>query len=154
MKLTSQSYYGVRAVFDIAYHSEGSRIQTDAISKRQKIPSRYLQQIFQKLKRAGILDSKRGPSGGYFLMKRPEEITIGEIVRITEDGLVLVPCEGNKNSKKVCSRFDECVTRIIWKEAENRLKEYFDSVMIKYLCERATEMGLKRESNQNFVYQI
>ncbi|NWF92486.1 MAG: Rrf2 family transcriptional regulator [Syntrophaceae bacterium] len=54
------------------------------MAKREKIPRRYLQQIFQKLKRTGILDSERGPSGGYFLMKRPEEITIGEIVRILD----------------------------------------------------------------------
>ena len=138
----------------MAYYSEGSGAQTDAIAKRQKIPRRYLQQIFQKLKKALIIGSRRGSLGGYFLMKRPEEITIGDIVHITENGLVLVACEGDKKSKKVCSRFDECVTRIIWKEAGNRLREYFDSVTIEDLCEQATEMGLKRKSDHNFVYYI
>ena len=80
MRLSTQSRYGVRAIFDIAYHSEGLETQVKDISRRQEISPRYLEQIFQKLKKGGIVGSKRGPSGGYFLNKKPEEITIGQIV--------------------------------------------------------------------------
>ena len=87
MKLSTQSRYGVRAIFDIAYNSEGLETQVKDISRRQGISPRYLEQIFQKLKKAGIVGSKRGPSGGYFLNKKPEDITVGEIVRITEGSI-------------------------------------------------------------------
>ncbi len=72
MRLSTQSRYGVRAIFDIAYHSEGLATQVKDISRRQGISARYIEQIFQKLKKAGIIGSKRGPLGGYFLNKRLE----------------------------------------------------------------------------------
>ena len=154
MKLSTQSRYGVRAIFDIAYHSEGLDTQVKDISRRQGISPRYLEQIFQKLKKAGILGSKRGPSGGYFLNKRPEEITVGEIIRITEGQLDPVLCIDIKGSKKPCSRSGECVTQIIWNEAGKRLKEYFDSLTIIDLCKMAREMGMKKELDQRFMYYI
>ena len=154
MRLSTQSRYGVRAIFDIAYHSEGLETQVKNISRRQGISPRYLEQIFQKLKKAGILGSKRGPSGGYFLNKKPEEITVGEIIRITEGNINLVLCINPEDSSQPCERSGECITRIIWNEAGNRLKEYFDSVTIEDLCNMAQKIGLKKELDQRFMYHI
>ena len=154
MRLSTKSRYGVRAIFDIAYHSEGLKTQVKNISRRQGISPRYLEQIFQKLKKAGILGSKRGPSGGYFLNKKPEEITLGEIIRITEGSIDPVLCINPEDSSQPCERSGECVTRIIWNEAGNRLKEYFDSVTIKDLCDMAQKIGLKKELDQRFMYHI
>ena len=154
MRLSTQSRYGVRAIFDIAYHSEGLKTQVKNISRRQGISPRYLEQIFQKLKKAGILGSKRGPSGGYFLNKKPEEITVGEIIRITEGSIDPVLCINPEDSSQPCERSGECVTRIIWNEAGSRLKEYFDSVTIKDLCNMAQKIGLKKELDQRFMYHI
>jgi len=154
MRLSTQSRYGVRAIFDIAYHSEGLETQVKDISRRQGISARYLEQIFQKLRKGGIVGSKRGPSGGYFLSKKPEEITIGEIVRITEGGIDPVLCLNPEDSSQPCDRVGECVTRIIWNEAGKRLKEYFDSVTIKDLCEMAKEMGIQKELDRRFMYYI
>ena len=154
MRLSTQSRYGVRAIFDIAYNSEGLETQVKDISRRQGISPRYLEQIFQKLKKAGIVGSKRGPSGGYFLNKKPEEITVGEIVRITEGGIDPVLCISPEDSNQPCDRLGECVTRLIWSEAGNKLKEYFDSVSIKDLCTMAQKMGLRKELDQRFMYYI
>jgi Rrf2 family protein len=154
MRLSTKSRYGVRAIFDIAYHSEGLETQVKDISRRQEISPRYIEQIFQKLKKAGIIDSKRGPTGGYFLVKRPEEITVGEIIRVTEGGIDPVLCMDPEDPGQPCSRSKECVTRIIWNEAGNRLKEYFDSVTIRDLCEKAQGMGIKKELDQRFTYYI
>ena len=71
MKISTKSRYGLRAVFDIAYHSAGLSTQVKEISARQAISPRYIEQIFQKLKKAGIIKSIRGPSGGYYLAKKP-----------------------------------------------------------------------------------
>jgi Rrf2 family protein len=154
MRLSTKSRYGVRAIFDIAYHSEGLETQVKDISRRQEISPRYIEQIFQKLKRVGIIDSKRGPTGGYFLAKRPEEITVGEIIRVTEGGIDPVLCTDPENSSHSCGRMNECVTRTVWNEAGNRLKEYFDSVTIRDLCEKAQEMGIKKELGPKFMYYI
>jgi Rrf2 family protein len=144
----------VRAIFDIAYHSEGLETQVKDISRRQGISARYIEQIFQKLKKAGIIGSKRGPSGGYFLNRKPEEISIGEIVRVTEGSLNPVVCLDHKSSKPLCDRLGECVTRIVWNEAANRLKEYFDSITIEDLCQMAKEKGIKKEFDRRFMYYI
>lgn len=154
MRLSTQSRYGVRAVFDIAYNSEGLETQVKHISRRQGISPRYLEQIFQKLKKAGIVGSKRGPSGGYFLNKKAEEVTVGDIIRITEGCIDPVVCIDPDDSSQPCDRLRECVTRLIWNEAGNRLKEYFDSVSIKDLCRMAQKMGLRKELDQRFMYYI
>jgi Rrf2 family iron-sulfur cluster assembly transcriptional regulator len=154
MRLSTQSRYGVRAIFDIAYNSEGLETQVKDISRRQEISPRYLEQIFQKLKKAGIVGSKRGPSGGYFLNKKAEEITVGDIIRTTEGGIDPVLCIDPEDSTQPCDRLGECVTRLIWNEAGNRLKEYFDSVTVKDLCRMAQKMGLRKELDQRFMYYI
>ena len=154
MRLSTQSRYGVRAIFDIAYHSEGLETQVKDISRRQGISQRYLEQIFQKLKKAGIVGSKRGPSGGYFLNKTTENITIGEVIRITEGDITPVLCVNPEDSSKPCERSGECVTQVIWDEAGKRLKEYFDSVTIKDLCKLARKMGINKDLDKRFMYFI
>ena len=154
MRLSTHSRYGVRAIFDIAYHSEGLETQVKDISRRQGISPRYLEQIFQKLRKAGIIGSKRGPTGGYFLAKRPEEITVGEIIRITEGRLDPVLCVAHDDPSKPCDKSGVCVTQGIWNEAGNRLKEYFDSVTIGDLCKTAHGMGMKKELDKRFMYYI
>ena len=154
MRLSTQSRYGVRAIFDIAYNYEGLETQVKDISRRQGISPRYLEQIFQKLKKAGIVGSKRGPSGGYFLNKKAEEITVGDVIRTTEGGIDPVLCIDPEDSSQPCDRLGECVTRLIWDEAGNRLKEYFDSVTVKDLCRMAQKMGLRKELDRRFMYYI
>jgi len=154
MRLSTQSRYGVRAIFDIAYHSEGLETQVKEISRRQGISQRYLEQIFQKLKKGGIVASKRGPSGGYFLNKKPEDITVGEVIQITEGGINPVLCVNSEDSSQPCEKSGECVTQIIWNEAGKRLREYFDSVTIRDLCIKAREIGIKRDLDKRFMYYI
>ena len=80
MKLSSKSMYAVRALFSMAYNRSASPSKIDDIAKGESVPPRFLEQIFQELKKAGILGSKRGPKGGYFLTRNPEEITLKDVV--------------------------------------------------------------------------
>jgi Rrf2 family transcriptional regulator, iron-sulfur cluster assembly transcription factor len=155
MKLSTKSRYGVRALFDIAYNSGNLPAQIQDISRRQNISPRYLEQIFQILKKAGILKSKRGPQGGYCLTRDPEEITIRDIVTATEGGLELVDCVAGKRKKKNACEIDGCcVTQPIWEEATALLLEYFAGLTLKTLCERGTAMGMKKEQDARFMYYI
>jgi Rrf2 family protein len=143
MKISTQIRYGVRSLCDIAYNAAGSPAQIKCISERQNISPRYIEQIFQKLKKGGIIKSVRGPLGGYFLTRRPEEISIGDVIRAIEGkDIQLVFCSGQKRgAKKTCEKFGKCVASDVWGEASRRLMEYFNSVSINNLCDEARAKG-------------
>ncbi len=89
MKLSSKGRYAIRALFDIAFYNEGRPTQVKDIADRQNIPARFLEQIFQELKRAGIVGSKRGPQGGYLLAQDASGIRLGDVVRALEGPISL-----------------------------------------------------------------
>lgn len=155
MKLSTKTRYGLRALFDMAFHAGTLPVQIKDISRRQAISPRYLEQIFQSLKRAGLLRSRRGPQGGYFLSRSPGEITLLEIVLATEGKLALVDCiESAKGRKKKCDFDNRCVTQKVWLEASQRLESYFASLTLKDLCEEGTRLGLEKELDHRFMYFI
>lgn len=155
MKISTQSRYGLRAVFDIAYHSAGHSTQVKDIADRQAISARYLEQIFQKLKRGGLIKSIRGPTGGYCLALEPQKITIGDVIRAAEGPVQLVLCNsGGKNGSKTCQRTKECVTTDVWQEASTRLMDYFDSVTLEDLCKEAQAKGVERAIDKSLMYYI
>ena len=145
----------MRALFDIAYHSAGLSTQVKDIAARQEISARYIEQIFQKLKKAGIIKSIRGPSGGYYLARKLDEVTVGDIVRATEGSVQLVNClNQRKGSLKACDRMDQCVVRTVWTEASERLIAYFDSVTLQDLCNEAQSRGIERVIDKHLMYYI
>ena len=155
MRLTTKSRYGVRAIFDIAYNYAGMPVQIKDISKRQEIPLRYLEQIFHKLKKSKIVKSVRGPGGGYVLTRDPSKITVGDIIRAMRESMELVFCVDNENgSSKRCSRAEQCVTRLVWEEAGEKIAKFFNSVTISDLCKRARNMGVKKDVKHKFDYSI
>ena len=155
MKLSTKSRYGLRALFDIAYNSGNLPAQIQDISRRQEISPRYLEQIFQSLKKAGILKSKRGPQGGYCLSRSPEEITVQDIIVATEGDVALVDCVNGRRKKKGTCPFNGCcATQTVWDEASARLNEYFATLTLKTLCERGQALGIKREQDHRFMYYI
>jgi Rrf2 family iron-sulfur cluster assembly transcriptional regulator len=155
MRLSTKSRYGLRALFDMAYHAGTLPAQIKDISRRQSISPRYLEQIFQDLKRGGLLKSRRGPQGGYFLARKPQEITIQQIITAAEGEMALVDCvKSGKGCRKSCEFDNECVTQIIWLEASKRLNDYLGSVTLKDLCEEAKAMGMEKELDHRFMYFI
>lgn len=158
MKLTTKTRYGVRALFDMAYHAGTLPVQVKDISRRQEISPRYLEQIFQVLKKAGLLHSKRGPQGGYSLARPPAEITLLDIITATEGRIALLDCseEGvEKNGKATaCERMNHCVTQSLWAEAGQHLEAYFASVSLKDICDKARALGMERELDHRFMYFI
>ena len=136
------SRYGARVIFDIAYHSVGLPVQVKDIAKRQEIPQRFLEQIFHKLKKANIVRSVQGHNGGYMLARDSYKITVSDILKAVKEPMDLVYCVNNLTN---CSRATQCVTRLVWKEASERIKQIFDSANIGDLCASAKEKGVKRD---------
>lgn len=154
MRLSTKCRYGLRALFDMAYHAGTLPAQIKDISRRQNISPRYLEQIFQDLKKAGLLKSRRGPQGGYFLARKPHEINVMDIIHATEGQMALVDCVKTGRGKKSCEFDNQCLTQQVWAEASRRLNEYLGNVTIKDLCDKAREMGLEKELDHRFMYFI
>lgn len=150
MKLSNKGRYGVRAIFDIAFHSGGKATQIKDISRRQAIPPRFLEQIFQDLKRAGLVTSKRGPRGGYALARDPDQIRLGDIVRALEGPLQLAG-EGSNGDSDETSRV---VTDEIFSELSDSIEACFDAVTIQDLCDRGDAHGVRRAPPRRYVYSI
>jgi Rrf2 family protein len=152
VKLSSKGRYGVRAVFDIAFHNDGQATQIKDIAERQAIPARFLEQIFQDLKRAGIVSSKRGPRGGYQLARDASEIRLGDVVRAVEGPIDLArpehegPEPGDPTSLSV--------TEEAFRELGRRVEAVFDGMSVADLVERGESMGLRRHRPGRYVYSI
>lgn len=177
MRLSTKTRYGVRAIFDIAYHGQdqpGVAAQAKDIARREDIPLRYLEQIFQDLKRAGLVESKRGPRGGYYLKRSAAEITLGDVVRalqgpieemfVVEDAAASEahggrgrreddePAgRGEARARAVTSR---TVTTALWRELAAHVSHWFDSVSITDLVKRGEELGLPRAGAGQPMYYI
>lgn len=151
MMLTKMTRFGTRAVFDIAYNSSGLPVQVKDIAKRQELPLKFLEQIFNKLKKADFIKSQRGKHGGYVLTKDPREITVGDIVRAVDERFDLVCCVSDT---KTCNRAGQCPTRPVWEETSRRVQEYLDTVTIADLCEDAKNKGVEKDTSHPFDYTI
>lgn len=151
MKLSNKGRYGVKAIFDIAFHNDGSATQIKEIAERQAIPPRFLEQIFQDLKKAGLVRSKRGPRGGYMLAVEPSEIRLGDIVRALEGPVSLGTPSDADDGGDATSR---AVTEEAFEELEERLEAVFDERTIEDLCERGEALGYHRRPPGKYVYMI
>jgi Rrf2 family protein len=132
MKLSTRSRYGARILVDLARHNDQVPVQIGEISKRQDISVKYLEQLIRPLKQASMVTSVRGPKGGHMLAKKPEEISLGQIVRLFEGQSELVECISNPAQ---CNMSDDCQVRLAWKDATRVLSEKLDSTTIADLLE-------------------
>jgi Rrf2 family protein len=153
VKLSNKGRYAVRALFDIAFYNEGRPTQVKDIAERQSIPPRFLEQIFQDLKRSGIVGSKRGPQGGYSLARRPAEIRLGDVVRALEGPIMLGEREAGARRLQPISDTRR-VTEAVFRDLSSRVEACFDGVTIADVCSRAEELGLRRPGSQRYVYVI
>ncbi len=146
MKLSTRSRYGVRAIFDMAFHSRGKPVQIKDISDRQGISPRYLEQIFQKLKKAGLIQSIRGPRGGYYLTRPAEKIRVHEIINAIGEAMDPVFCCGSSSGRKRCKREGYCVARLIWQDVGRAILSALESITIAQMCKTAGELGLEHSN--------
>ena len=141
MKLSLRGEYALRAllVLGLNYGEAVTRIGT--ISEQQNIPKLFLEQILNDLKSAGLVQSRRGISGGYRLARPPEQITLASVVRHIEGALAPVSCVSEKFYEK-CSCPDEsrCAIRSVMKEIRAAVVQIAEPVTIAYLCERARKL--------------
>ena len=149
LRLTKKMLYALEAVVDIAYNAGADPAQSREITRRQGIPQRYLEQVMQRLVRAGVLKGVRGPRGGYNLARERRRITVGEVARVVyaEEGEDLLDCEP-------CSDLSEKVVRPLWRDVREGIMERLDSITIDDLCRRAHAKGIESRAGERMQFDI
>jgi Rrf2 family protein len=133
MKISTKGRYASRVMLDLALNDTGEPVKLKDIAKRQDISEKYLEQIISTLNKAGYVTSIRGSHGGYKLSKKPEEYTIGMILRLTEGSLTPVECLGDNAS--TCERKTGCSTVVVWKKLYEAINGVVDNITLADLVE-------------------
>ena len=141
MKLSTRGRYGIHAMYDLAVNANGGPQPIKAIAEREHIPEAYLEQLIAVLKREKLVTSTRGAQGGYMLARKPEEITVGDVLRALEGGLNLVDC---LEEDEACGKSCDCPTRIVWIKVRDGLNQIVDGITLRdmiedYRCQQAQE---------------
>ena len=137
MKLTNKGRYAVMAMAELAKHDIKKPINLSEISIRQGISISFLGQIFLKLKNKDLVQSSRGPSGGYILSKSPEEIKLSNIIEAVDEKVKTLKCK--KDSKKGCNgKSVKCITHDLWAELEHHIMYFFEKNTLKDIVSKTT----------------
>ena len=137
MKISTKGRYAIRLMLDLALDTSGKPVSLNDIASRQQISEKYLEQIISVLNKAGYVKSIRGPQGGYQLVKKPEEYTVGMILRTTEGDLAPVSCVGSGAVE--CDRADGCVTVRIWQKINDAVDNVVDNTTLEDLVDWQNE---------------
>ena len=137
MRLTTKGRFAVTAMLDLALNRGDGPVTLAAISERQKISLSYLEQLFGRLRRYGLVESVRGPGGGYCLARPDADITIADVVRAVDEMLDATQCGGLQN----CRQAQRCMTHELWSTLNDRIYEFLSSVTL------ADEVKKQRQIN-------
>lgn len=132
MRLTTKGRYAVTAMLDLALHYEKGTVTLADIAHRQGISLSYLEQLFTKLRRNGLVDSVRGPGGGYNLAAHPSEISVADIIVAINEDIDATRCRGKKN----CQANEACLTHQLWEELSVQIHDFLGSVTLTNLVAR------------------
>ena len=141
MKLSLRGEYALRALLVLALRHDEPLVRIQSISEEQNIPKRFLEQILNDLKSAGLVQSKRGVAGGYRLARKPEQIPLASVIRHIEGALAPVSCVSERFYEK-CSCPDEsrCPIRSVMKEIRDAIVQIAERVTLAELCERSRKL--------------
>ncbi len=134
MKLSTKGRYAVMALADIALHSGGAAVALTDVATRQLISVEYLEQLFAKLRRAGLVDSVRGPGGGYLLAVAAEDLAIADIIQAVDEGLQVTRCQGD--AIEGCVAGEKCLTHELWAALGRQIFGFLSSVTLGDVVER------------------
>jgi Rrf2 family transcriptional regulator, iron-sulfur cluster assembly transcription factor len=132
MRLTTKGRYAVTAMLDLALHGTQHPITLSDISQRQGISLSYLEQLFSRLRKQGLVDSARGPGGGYRLSRGAELIAIADVILAVDETVDATRCKGRQN----CHNANECLTHELWTDLSDRIHEFLSNITLAQLVEQ------------------
>ncbi|HUX49995.1 MAG TPA: Rrf2 family transcriptional regulator [Spirochaetia bacterium] len=132
MRITTKGRYALRAITNLALADSNRPKAIKQIAGEEQISPEFLEQIFFKLKKQGIISSVRGPGGGFVLTREPGTVSVKEIFEAVGEGLDLTPCTTDpENADEACARMGECLVYDVWKEASKHINDYFGRLTLE-----------------------
>jgi len=148
MRLTTKGRYAVTAALDLALHGEAGPVNLADISRRQGISQAYLEQLFGKLKRAGVVGSARGPGGGYRLASIPERVSVSDIIGAVGEGMDATRCGGAGD----CQDGEVCLTHELWSDLSQQIDFFLSRITLASLLQRRDVMHVsRRQDGENLI---
>ncbi|WP_416305406.1 Fe-S cluster assembly transcriptional regulator IscR [Neptunicella sp. SCSIO 80796] len=145
MKLTSKGRYAVTAMLDVALHSQRNPVSLADISERQGISLSYLEQLFSRLRRHKLVDSVRGPGGGYRLGRDAAEIAVGEVISAVNESVDATRCSGLSD----CQGGERCLTHSLWTDLSDRISLFLNSITLGELMDKNDVQLVAERQNKN-----
>ena len=134
MKMSTKGRYAVMAMIDIGAHSAGHPVSLAEIAERQEISQEYLEQLFGKLRKAGLVDSARGPGGGYRLAREAAAIAVSEIIEAVDEPLRVTRCEGD--AVDGCVKGEQCNAHDLWSSLGRQMINFLSSISLEDVVEK------------------
>lgn len=141
MKISTKGRYALRIIVDLARHDKDGLTTLKTLAEREDISKKYLEQIVPLLNKGGILITERGFGGGYRLAKSPDDITVADILRLTEGSLEPVACLDSTDPEFICDRSAGCPTLPVWKGLSKVINEYLEGITITDIINHSSEAG-------------
>lgn len=145
MKVSTKGRYGLRAMADLTLNSKNEHITLKSIAQRQSISENYLEQVFSALKKAGLVNSIKGPQGGYTLSDEASNITVGKILRVLEGDLSVIAEESSR-----VNIVEDCLKMVVWDKINQCVDELVDSITLEDIAETYSKLAV----NEAYMYFI
>ena len=149
--ISKKTKYGLTALIHLSQRYQRGPVLIEDLAKREALPKKFLETILLELKNKGILQSKKGKGGGYFLWKKQEDISMGEVIRILEGPLALLPCVSQTAYKRCdeCLNENSCAIRVLFKEVRDSTAKILDSTSLAKVCDVREKL---KENNQPMYF--
>ncbi|MCX8746465.1 MULTISPECIES: Rrf2 family transcriptional regulator [Snodgrassella] len=150
MRLTTKGRFAVIAMLDLAMHAQSGAVNLTAISERQRISLSYLEQLFGKLRRAGLVESIRGPGGGYVLSHAADHINIADIIAAAEDTMDATLCGGHAD----CQDGTPCLTHDLWVNLNKTIDDYLRGITLQCILNQQSYRNISNEQKSSLEQPI
>ena len=147
MKLSTKGRYAMVAMADLALQGAGELTNLTEISKRQDISLPYLEQLFVKLRRAGLVDSVRGPGGGYQLGREASAISVSDVISAVDESVDATRCQG----KSDCHGGTRCLTHTLWSDLSHRIEDFLTGITLGELVTQHDVQNVAKRQNSRIV---
>ena len=148
IQISTRGRYSLRALVDVALHTDEGLVSRRAIAERQAISPDYTAQLFRQLRVAGLVRGVKGPGGGYLLARDAAEISAGDVIRAVEGPIAVAQC-ALPDEVPPCGRVDRCATHLLWKRLSETMTELLDSVSLQDLCDEARQLNQTKEGGND-----
>jgi Rrf2 family iron-sulfur cluster assembly transcriptional regulator len=150
VRLTTKGRYAVTAMLDLAFHSQIKPVTLTEIATRQTISLSYLEQLFARLRRAGMVKGVRGPGGGYTLCGEASEINIADIIAAVDEQVDATRCGGEAN----CQKHQACLTHDLWMGLSDQIRDYLRGITLAELLERQSVQDVAMRQDQEIQHIV